>query len=58
MDYKLAFTPKKCWNKKIKEFSYDAKDGYAVIEKVVSGKSYSWKLIKYSGEGQLLPINK
>ncbi|MEO2211968.1 hypothetical protein ABGV40_14085 [Paenibacillus amylolyticus] len=46
-DYKLIFNPLN-WNNKFKALSFDNKEGYAIMQKVASGKSYNWKLLKYS----------
>ncbi|OMF88724.1 hypothetical protein [Paenibacillus sp. FSL R7-0337] len=52
LDYRLIFNPAETWSEKFKAKTFDEKEGYAVIEKVASGKSYDWKLLRYSAEGK------
>ncbi|NUU74661.1 hypothetical protein [Paenibacillus xylanilyticus] len=50
LSYKLAFNPKHTWSSKVKAMSYEEKGGFAVVEKVVSGKTFSWRLVRFNGD--------
>lgn len=52
LSYKLAFNPKHTWSSKVQAMSFDQRDGYAVVEKVMSGKTFSWRLVRFNGDSK------
>lgn len=52
LSYKLAFNPKHTWSSKVQALSFDEKDGFAVVEKVMSGKNSTWKLIRFNADSK------